>query len=695
MIKRKKSISLAILALSAISLSGCSSVTSGSEGVILTYTYNGKESQINTSDIIDKYLSQDRNNHAAAFFNALNEVVIRRAFEKGGKLSSFKTTVENAATDDVEKQKIECDKKGQSWEDYLDENIPGDDLTTEEKEEEFFLQKEYEQMQDTVEDQYFETFNSYQKDSTDTTADSEQDKYNLLYGENGYIQNKVPYHIRHILVQVDASEDYGYSRGHISSDDAHQIYQVVTALKNGNSFADTANLYTDDDTGNTGDNGNKLGGEYIMDNEESFVNEFKLGVYTYDLLLNDENIAKYEQDGKIYNIKRGNLHIPESAETTLSNFGVTYIPYEVIDELERVKDVTTYNGVSINDGDEDYFPRNIYFNKYFQNRNVAFITNEALLTEQNLVGEENRKDYTNYDPTHNAMLTRQDNVSGNTIYSDIDESGHYKTSNVPYFTNEEDDTPNFQTITINGEPKNVLCDTNDNPILVVRNQESSSGIHFIVIERSAFDTEGEENSPKASIEEYYAPVSPKSDDGIDPNTGRPYWLTDGTFPTYTVNINGTDVTLPKQTYVQTAEISPDSDVNDTVSNYTTRVSKLSTDIRTAINTYDTFDWLNTDDITLENMGESTSVQDMVDRYIEKEKRASKDSTAQTLEDSWMAYASSILEQARQREYMLLPEILAQDFGNSALYVQGAPGYNPAYDGISSGTTSSTGNSSSN
>ena len=693
MIKRKKSISLAILALSAISLSGCSSVTSGSEGVILTYTYNGKESQINTSDIIDKYLSQDRNNHAAAFFNALNEVVIRRAFEKGGRLSSFKTTVEKAATDDVEKQKIECDKNGQSWEDYLDENIPGDDLTTEEKEEEFFLQKEYEQMQDTVEDQYFETFNSYQKDSTDTTADSDQYNYNLLYGKNGYIQNKVPYHIRHILVQVDASEDYGYSRGHISSDDAHQIYQVVTALKNGNSFADTANLYTDDTTGNTGDNGNKLGGEYIMDNEESFVNEFKLGVYTYDLLLNDENIAKYDQDEN-YGVKRDNLHIPQSAETTLTNFGVTYIPYEVIDELERVKDVTTYNGVSINDGDEDYFPRNIYFNKYFQNRNVAFITNEALLTEQNLVGEENRTDYTNYDPTNNAMLTREDNVSGNTIYSDIDETGHYETSNVDYFTSVED-TRNFQTITINGEPKDVLCDTNDNPILVVRNQESSSGIHFIVIERSAFDTEGEENSPKASIEEYYAPVSPKSDDGIDPNTGRPYWLTDGTFPTYTANVNGTDVTLPKQTYVQTAEIGPISDVNDTVSNYTARVSKLSTDIRTAINTYDTFEWLNTDKITLENMGESTSVQSMVDRYVEKEKRASKDSTAQTLEDSWMAYASSILEQARQREYMLLPEILAQDFGNSALYKQGAPGYNPAYDGINSGTTSSTGNSSSN
>ena len=37
----------------------------------------------------------------------------------------------------------------------------------------------------------------------------------------------------------------------------------------------------------------------------------------------------------------------------------------------------TKDGISIYNGDADYFPRNIYFNKYFQNRNVAFITPEA------------------------------------------------------------------------------------------------------------------------------------------------------------------------------------------------------------------------------------------------------------------------------------------------------------------------------
>ena len=483
MIKRKKSICLAIAALSAVSLSGCSSVTSNSEGYILTYTYNGKELSISTREIIDRYLNENRNDHAAAFYNALNEVVIRRAFEEDGPLASFKSTVDNNATNDVNYAKDQADEDGTSWSDYLDGEITDDSLTTEEKEQEFFLKKQYERMQTTVEEQYFENFSDYQKDSNDSTADL-QDEYNLLYGTNGYIQNKVPYHIRHILVQVDASQDYGYSRGHISSDDAHQIYQVVTALANGTSFADTANLYTDD-TGNKDSNTGTLnGGEYIMDSSTPFVNEFKLGIYTYDLLLSDNG---YESDTN-YKTKLDNLHIPGSVKDTLTDFGVSWIPYDIILELERVKDQTTANGVTVNDNDEDYYPRNIYFNKYFQNRNVAFITDEALLDDSQLGYESDYSSFKGDNWTKVGMDKRNDKVSGNTVYSDVNEEGHYITSGVQSTNLDDTQKDNFQEITINGVTKNVLCDQNGNPIMVVRNQESSSGIHFIVIERSAFDT---------------------------------------------------------------------------------------------------------------------------------------------------------------------------------------------------------------
>ena len=688
MIKRKKSICLAIAALSAVSLSGCSSVTSNSEGYILTYTYNGKELSISTREIIDRYLNENRNDHAAAFYNALNEVVIRRAFEEGGPLASFKSTVDNNATNDVNNAKDEADEGGTSWSDYLDGQITDDSLTTEEKEQEFFLKKQYERMQTTVEEQYFENFSDYQKDSNDSTADL-QDEYNLLYGTNGYIQNKVPYHIRHILVQVDASQDYGYSRGHISSDDAHQIYQVVTALANGTSFADTANLYTDDPGNDNTETGTKNGGEYIMDSSTSFVNEFKLGIYTYDLLLSANG---YESDAN-YQTKLDNLlspNIPESVINTLTDFGVSWIPYDVILELEKVKDQTTANGVTVNDNDEDYYPRNIYFNKYFQNRNVAFITDEALLNDSQLGYFSDYSSFKGDNWTTVGMDKRNDKVSGNTVYSDINEEGHYITSgvqstNLPKLDDKQKSS--FQEITINGVTKNVLCDQNGNPIMVVRNQESSSGIHFIVIERSAFDTAGgtaeDHNLYKATIEEYYAPVTPKEIDGINPDTQKPYWTTDGTFPVY----KDGDVTLPKQTYVQTEVVLPDSDVNNTVGNYTSRVSTLKTSIETSIDTYDTFKWLNPNyEISLKDIA-GQDIQSMVETYINKETRASKDTAAQSLEDSWMSYANSIVQQNRQRQYMLLPEVLARHFGEANLYVQGAPGYNAKYDNINSSTGS--------
>lgn len=680
MIKRKKSICLAIAALSAVSLSGCSSVTSNSEGYILTYTYNGKELSISTREIIDRYLNENRNDHAAAFYNALNEVAIRRAFEEGGPLASFKSTVDNNATNDVNNAKDKADEEGTSWSDYLDGQITDDSLTTEEKEQEFFLQKQYERMKTTVEEQYFENFSDYQKDSNDSTADL-QDEYNLLYGTNGYIQNKVPYHIRHILVQVDASQDYGFSRGHISSDDAHQIYQVVTALANGTSFADIANLYTDDTGNKDSITGTLNGGEYIMDTSTPFVNEFKLGIYTYDLLLSEKG---YESDAN-YETKLDNLHIPESVKDTLTDFGVSWIPYDIILELEKVKDRTTADGVTVNDNDEDYYPRNIYFNKYFQNRNVAFITDEALLTD-NQLGYEN--DYSSFEGdnwTNVGMDKRDDKVSGSTVYSDVNEEGHYITSGVTSTNLDDTQKSNFQEITIDGVTKNVLCDQNGNPIMVVRNQESSSGIHFIVIERSAFDTTGatQEKPYKATIEEYYAPVTPKEIDGIDPDTQRPYWTTDGTFPVYTDN----DVKLPKQTYVQTEVVRSDSDVNNTVGNYTTRVGTLRTSIETSIDTYDTFKWLNPNyEISLNDIA-GQDIQSMVETYINKETRASEDTAAQSLEDSWMSYANSIVQQNRQRQYMLLPEVLARHFGEANLYVQGAPGYNAKYDNISSSTGS--------
>ena len=108
----KKAISLVFTALAVVSLSGCSDVTSNSDGQILTYTYQGQHLDISTDDIIQQYLTESRDEHAKAFYDALYEIVVRASFEKGGALSTYKEAVEATARDTVEEAKDSADNSG-------------------------------------------------------------------------------------------------------------------------------------------------------------------------------------------------------------------------------------------------------------------------------------------------------------------------------------------------------------------------------------------------------------------------------------------------------------------------------------------------------------------------------------------------------------------------------------------------------
>ena len=697
MAKRKKVMSLALVALSSIVLSGCAEVTQNSEGKVLEYTYNGEKLNVNTNDIIQKYLSTNKNDHAKAFYDALNEIVVRANFEKGGKLSDLKTSVEKSAKNTVEKAKDDAEDAGKSWEDYLTNTLNYNDetMSVEEKEKEYYLSSLYTEMTSKVDSTFYDTFKTWK----DTESDELQKKYNLISGSEGYLVNYVPYHLKHILVKVDATQDYGYSRGHISSDNAHKLYQVVNNLVNcdgkDSTFTDVMKSFTDDSAGATK-------GEYIMTNQTSFVNEFKYGVYLYDLAMSKNKDAyKNEKD---YSEKKNNLHINNEAFTSLTDFGVSFIPYGVIEQLETYKDTTTKNGVTVYGGDEDYLPRNILFNKYFQNRNVGFITYEDALTSKDLIGTDSKwtdstKDtLTGSSYTGFMSATKSDKVDAQkTVYSDLNNEGHYKTSGRPASVNDKNFVEMTFTCKVDGVDtqikKKVLCDTNKNPILVVRNKESSGGVHFIIIERSGFDcsdlnfkadtTAGTTEAYKANLNEYYAPVSPKDADGINSATGKPYYTEKA--PHVTEKIEGKDVYIPKKTYVQTRTIGRNSNVDDTVNNYQERISNSSygiePEIKKSINSYNKFDWLNSGlNIKLNEIA-GTNVEELVQKYIDKSRNSTLSENAKSLSTNWANYAAEIKAQNNERKYMLLPEILALEFGNEAIYKQGNPGYNSKYSNI--------------
>lgn len=681
----KKAISLVFTALAVVSLSGCSDVTSNSDGQILTYTYQGQHLDISTDDIIQKYLTESRDEHAKAFYDALYEIVVRASFEKGGALSTYKDAVEATARDAVEEAKDSADNSGTSWHDYLvNQGYNDANMTDSERENEFYLDKLYTAMTDRVDTEFNSKFKTWV-----VSNDEVQQQYNALWGVNGYINKKLPYHVKHILVKVDASDDNGYSRGHISSDNAAKLYNTITSLVEGNSFSNVAKNYSDDTSSNT------KGGEYIMDTEAGFVNEFQLGIYTYDTIINPQY-----KDQPNYDSKLDVLNITEGAKEELTDFGVTFIPYGVVNTMNDVKDkTTTSDGLKIYDGDEDYYPRNIYFNKYFQNRNVGFITNEEAFSVSDF-GE----NYNN--PTTNEVgyRTFEDNVSGNTVFTDIDETGHYKTSNKKFFNEEDPESKMFKTMTftIEGQQvtKDILCDTEGNPILVVRNQESSGGVHFIIVERSAFDendvnfdysgykaagaTGSDEkiyNEYHTTLNEYYAAANPKEKDGINPTTNKPYYVGDDLFPAYEYEEGAY---VPKKTYVQQNIVtsSPTNYVNDTVENYNSRVDDIDKKIDGMSSTtqFSKYEWLNsTLNLSLNEFTDAkVDVQGLVDRYINTQMNSQERSSAKSMQDKWTAYVASIRKQSWEREYNLLPEILAADFGNPELYKNGAPGYNAKY-----------------
>lgn len=681
----KKAISLVFTALAVVSLSGCSDVTSNSDGQILTYTYQGQHLDISTDDIIQKYLTESRDEHAKAFYDALYEIVVRASFEKGGALSAYKDAVEATARDAVEEAKDSADNSGTSWHDYLvNQGYDDANMTDSERENEFYLDKLYTAMTERVDTEFDNNFKTWV-----VSDDEVQQQYNALWGVNGYINKKLPYHVKHILVKVDASDDNGYSRGHISSDNAAKLYNTITSLVEGNSFSNVAKNYSDD----TGSNTN--GGEYIMDTEAGFVNEFQLGIYTYDTIINPQ----YE-DQPNYASKLDVLNITEDAKEELTDFGVTFIPYGVVNTMNEVKDkTTTSEGLTIYDGDEDYYPRNIYFNKYFQNRNVGFITNEEAFDLSDFGDNYNN-------PTTNEVgyRTFTDNVSGNTVFTDIDETGHYSTSNQEYFKDGSKEASMFKTMTftIEGQKvtKDVLCDTEGNPILVVRNQESSGGVHFIIVERSAFDENDvnfdyagyeaagatgsrEEiyNEYHTTLNEYYAAANPKEKDGINPKTNKPYYVGGNLFPAYEYEKGAY---VPKKTYVQQNIVtsSPTNYVNDTIENYDSRVDDIDEKIDGMSSTtqFSKYEWLNsTLNLSLNEFTDAkVDVQGLVDRYINTQMNSQERSSAKSMQDKWTAYVASIRKQSWEREYNLLPEILAADFGNPELYKNGAPGYNAKY-----------------
>lgn len=616
---------LALVALSSVALSGCS-VTKKDDLIIeYSYTPEGTKTEVTKSisaqDILDRYIAKEGSTAAKAYYDTIYEIALRETFTNG-KFSQYASDIASEANKAVTDAKDAADDADMTWENYLIQNKSigkeDDGMSLSDREHQFYLDCELDAMEDRVSNEFYDQFSVWNS-STDTNTQEDINNYNMVYGENGYINSKLPYHVRDIIIKVDADAS-NYTSGEISQTNAEDLYTLIEALTRTNSttntYADVAKRYTDDSSAT------ETMGEYLMDLDTSFINEFKLGIYAYDSIFNTETNT---------NSLKEKFLMPENVLEDLTDIGIDYIPYEAIvllneySDVEKYKDPVTGNELTVNEGLSSYYPRNILFNKYFNSHNVGFITNKKVDSS---------------DPTNSYTLTD----TGTTVLSDIDEDGNYKVSTEAYFADGTSQATHFQKI--EGLEEEVLCDEKGNPIIVVRSETSNAGIHFIVIEKSALENQ---ETAEVKLNEYYAPVNPLELNGQDPQ-GNPY-----TNPDFPTDSNGNQL----KTYVngnQTLSVSGYGERVDTLRDKYESYQSEKKD-------YLLFQWVTEGNFKAAN----STVQEKVDQYISSQILSADLSDEQSLIDSWNSYDTTLLEQESARKVGLIPETCAIHFGDSEYY----------------------------
>lgn len=404
-------LSIATFALaSLVSLSACSNpVTANPDGRVITITdKNGETFAYTADDLFGTYRGNEIG--VSRFVEAITEVVIRNQINQTDAASvALKAEILRKADISVdgvkETARNNATTNNTNYNDELEKLFDSYNVEDLEELKDYFA---FRTMKQEVEDRYFKN-----------------NKTNFVLGDDygpGYLSNRAPYHVKHILVKVSAAGGDLYN-GRISEAEAKKLYAVGARLalqRNGETFGEIAREMSEDGSRE------QFGDLGIMSKSTSFVNEFKLGIYAYETVFNQNETVVENRDI---------LDVPEFAQDYFDNLGLATIPFHAFVSLDEFASVTKdVNGSPVNDNDPLYFPRNVLFNQYFNRHNIAVVTPES-------------------------------RGGGDFAY------------------------PGFREVSELGNQK-VLTDENGKVILVVRagtgsGESGYQGVHFIVVERSA------------------------------------------------------------------------------------------------------------------------------------------------------------------------------------------------------------------
>lgn len=213
-----------------------------------------------------------------------------------------------------------------------------------------------------------------------------------------YINARLPYLIRHVLVKIDDTNGSKIGNNVAASQtDAKKIYDIIKRFESGDKFSYVANQESED-TGSTAN-----GGMYYMDNTygaNGFVDEFVYGTYAFDAyttktvtdgvttytyganatkvsklkgLTDTETFAKYYENGfNFVDMAAVNMLGEVYNQTTLSD--KDYFSIGVVDKVVGENNEVTYTTASGNlNSTENYYARSIIFNRVFNKPGVSVI----------------------------------------------------------------------------------------------------------------------------------------------------------------------------------------------------------------------------------------------------------------------------------------------------------------------------------
>ncbi len=645
----KKAIAVLGVLVGAVALTGCNGATEDTGGNILTYTdSNGNVVGYTAEELLGSY--QADGSALSTEFDKIYEVLIRKYYAQESQATVYQNILanaQNAVRSDMETAQNNASSNGTTYEAELQDILDGYDVDNLDELLEYYIYNGT----GTGENDFvgekgtFET--DFYADNVDAIRDGSVDGLDgtdMLFAESeeygqgneGWLKEEIPYHVRHVLIEVSASYS-DFVTGEISQSDARALSTAIFSLAGANSTgtAEAANRLTfgqialnqsadSSSAANYGDLG-------LM--SDSYVSEFRLGVYAYESLYNQETKATEYGAKNVYKITPGltkeatsQADVDEDqtvgygdSETTVYDFfdelGIGTIPYGAAVALATVGEngwETDEDSQLVNDGIATTYPRNILFNKYFNKHNVCVITpNEIAFNDSNISAD----------------------------------------SEIGEHSNEYATLPGFQYDTtdilpgINGEYNdNVLTNEKGQIILAVRAGTSDySGIHFIVIERSGLSQWGTTTTTTDGVSKV-SDLTEEDDEVAD--LSEYYTVHTTSESSYPTDDNGNQL----DTYVNfnTQTVTGGSSSN----NQSTRVSDIRSEIENycdAISTY-IFQQLmeegTEDGAKIQFLDESLEAD--MQRYIRLRRTAADDEEFDEMEDDWKTYAELLLAQQSYR-----------------------------------------------